>query len=322
MVLVEYDPKWATLYADEAECLRSVCPEILGTEHIGSTAIPGMDTVPTIDILVRMTSVDAIIPQLVEHGYGQVHRCEYPLLAKQGYDLHLTSGEHPIAKATLFRDHLREYPVIAERYRKLKHLHAGNPESYAVEKLKFIQSITERAELGRRYPIVVVEHDPRWVKLYEEEALFLASEFGLNTIIRTEHFGSTAVPGLDAKPIVDILVEVPSFKVIESRIIPRLEELGYFHSYQPDGHVAFWKGYIPDMAEKYHLHMAPGEHPLMDRLFFRDYLRKYPETARLYVELKHRLAGMYPHDREEYTDAKAKFVREITERAKVEFSAK
>ena len=61
-------------------------------------------------------------------------------------------------------------------------------------------SLEERERLGKLFPIIVVEYDPRWVQLYEEEAKFLRATFGQEVIIRLEHYGSTAVPGLAAKP--------------------------------------------------------------------------------------------------------------------------
>ena len=176
-----------------------------------------------------------------------------------------------------------------------------------------------REELGKKFPIIVVPYDPRWIEQYEEEASFLRYEFGSDVIVRIEHFGSTAVPGLAAKPVIDLLVEVTSFEIAEREIIPNLTPRGYAYGWQsgfPPGHMAFWKGYYPELPVQCHLHMAPSGHPLMDRLLFRDYLRKYPEVAKQYEELKYHLAGTHRNDREAYTEAKGDFVREITERAK------
>lgn len=180
-----------------------------------------------------------------------------------------------------------------------------------------------RRELGKKYPVVVVEYDPRWKKLYKKEAKFLKSQFGPEVIIRTEHFGSTAVPGLAAKPVIDILVEVASFKAAKREIIPELKKRGYGYNWvsnqpKPPGHMMFMKGYNREGARqlRYHIHMAPVGHPLWGRLLFRDYLRKYPETGRCYEKLKYRLAELYRSDREAYTAEKAKFVKRITAKAK------
>ncbi len=179
-----------------------------------------------------------------------------------------------------------------------------------------------REALGRRFPIYLAEYDPCWPQLYEAEADSLREQFG-KLIVRTEHIGSTAVPGLAAKPTIDILVEITSFEDAERHIRPTLESqaIGYgWMENPPPGHMAFWKGYIVETPIKYHYHMAPSGHPLMDCVCFRDYLRKYPETAEEYERLKYRLAEIHRHDRDGYTDAKADFIVEITERANKEFS--
>lgn len=178
-------------------------------------------------------------------------------------------------------------------------------------------SLEERERLGRLFPLEIVEYDPTWPRLYEEEARFLRERFGPELIVRIEHYGSTAVPGLAAKPVIDILVEITSFEAAKREIQPVLEKLGYGYNWYQD-HMAFFKGYFSEGHQKYHLHMAPGDHRLMDGLLFRDYLRTHPEIARDYEELKYRLAEVHHFDREAYTEAKTAFVREITEKAKRE----
>ena len=181
----------------------------------------------------------------------------------------------------------------------------------------------DRKELGKKYPIVVVKYDPAWPELYQAEARFLKSLFGPGVIVRIEHFGSTAVPGSAAKPVIDILVEVTSFKTAKRKIIPELKNQGYDYNWvtnqpKPPGHMMFVKGYDVEGTERlrYHLHMAPAGHPLWDRLLFRDYLRRHPETVRRYEKLKYRLAGLYRNDREAYTEGKAGFVKKITDKAR------
>ena len=130
-------------------------------------------------------------------------------------------------------------------------------------------SCEERERLGKLFPIEIVEYDPRWPQLYEEEARFLRERFGPDLIVRIEHYGSTAVPGLAAKPVIDVLVEITSFEAAEREIVPVLDEkLGYGYNWHKD-HMVFFKGYFSDDPVKYHLHMAPGDHPLMDGLLFR-----------------------------------------------------
>lgn len=170
-------------------------------------------------------------------------------------------------------------------------------------------------ELGELFPIIIVDYDPAWPGYYRTEADFLNSRFS-DVIISTEHYGSTSIPGLAAKPCIDILVEITSFEEVNNKIVPVLEELNYGHdSYK--GHIAFFKGYFPvNESLKYHLHMAPLGHPLFDGLLFRDYLRTHPEKAKEYEALKYHLAQIYRTDREAYTEAKGDFVKEIIDLAK------
>lgn len=177
-----------------------------------------------------------------------------------------------------------------------------------------------REALGRRFPVYLVEYDPRWPEMYEAEARSLKERFP-DVIVDTEHIGSTAVPGLAAKPTIDLIAEITSFEDAEREIVPVLtaESIGYDYPNGPEpGHMAFWKGYLPETPIKYHYHMAPAGHPLMERIHFRDYLRAHPETAKEYERLKYHLANVYRNDRDAYTDAKAEFIAKITERARRE----
>jgi GrpB-like predicted nucleotidyltransferase (UPF0157 family) len=176
----------------------------------------------------------------------------------------------------------------------------------------------ERVELGRRFPIFLVHYDPLWPQCYEREAELLQAKLPSDVVTRIEHYGSTAIPGLAAKPTIDILAEVVSFEVAEGVCVPILEELGYGHDWY-NGHIAFFKGYYPEEQPlKYHIHMAPAGHPVMEGLLFRDYLREHPAVAREYQELKYRLAETHHYDREGYTDAKGRFVQEVLRRAQEE----
>jgi GrpB-like predicted nucleotidyltransferase (UPF0157 family) len=174
----------------------------------------------------------------------------------------------------------------------------------------------EQAELGRRFPIYLVQYDPEWPLLYEREAELLRSNLPPEALIRLEHYGSTAIPGLAAKPTIDIMAEVVSFESAEEICIPILERLGYGHNWY-NGHIACFKGYYPvEEPLKYHIHMAPSGHAIWDGLLFRDYLKEHADVAKEYEELKHRLAETYHYDREGYTDAKGEFVRDVIGKAR------
>ncbi len=186
-----------------------------------------------------------------------------------------------------------------------------------------IANLLRSKELGQKFPVEVRPYDPRWPALYEKEATFLRAQFGPDVLVRTAHFGSTAVPGLAAKPVIDVLVEVTSFETAKREMIPQLEAQGYLYFWRsdsPPGHIMLIKGYDVPGAQKYHLHAAPAGHPLWERLLFRDYMRAHPETAARYQALKQRLAEQHRNDREAYTRGKAEFVIAVTRQAQEDHS--
>lgn len=132
--------------------------------------------------------------------------------------------------------------------------------------------------------------------------------------VAIEHVGSTAVPGLAAKPIIDLDVVVASAEDIPEAI-ERLARLGYYH--QGDlgipGREAFRS---PGGAPEHHLYLCPQDSPELRRhLAFRDYLRSHPEAAEEYAELKRALAQRFPDRRSDYTAGKAAWIAGILSRA-------
>lgn len=172
-------------------------------------------------------------------------------------------------------------------------------------------------ELWRLFPIVLREHDPRWAQWYADEAATLTDAFGPRAV-RVSHIGSTAVPGLLAKPTVDILLEVRGGADVRA-IREALVGMGWLHMYGSDDEplrLGFNKGYTPQgFAEQvFHLHVRrPGD---PDELYFRDFLVEHPDTCSAYAALKRQLGQRFEHDRDAYTDAKGPFVRDITARAR------
>ena len=173
-------------------------------------------------------------------------------------------------------------------------------------------SDAERAVL---FPVILSEYNPAWVNWYAEEKERLVMLLGANTIVRCEHIGSTAVPGLVAKPTVDILLEVADNTDMDNLIAstPDNEYICLRQQTIPtDDLVLFLKGYTSSgFAEKvYHIHVRyPGD---WDEIHFRDYLLAYPEAASAYSILKRKLKEQFEHDRDGYTDAKGEFIRAVT----------
>lgn len=167
--------------------------------------------------------------------------------------------------------------------------------------------------------VQLVPYDPRWPEMFRAEAARLRHFLGTAAVLRVEHMGSTALPGLSAKPIIDMLIEIPSFDVALRTIVPKLREERWEYLWRddrPPGHMVFIRR---DGAgvRTHHLHMAPAGHPMWERLAFRDYLRTHPDEARRYEKLKRQLASTHSGDREAYTEGKAEYVNRITTRAQL-----
>ena len=186
-----------------------------------------------------------------------------------------------------------------------------------------LQKMTNE-ELWALFPIILSEHRAEWTKFYEQEKDSIISALGTKNISRINHIGSTSVPGLIAKPTIDILLEIPTDADIPS-LTAALISAGYICNTQPNNpapHLMFMKGYTPQgfRGQAVHLHVRfPGD---WDELYFRDYLRSHPETAKSYGKLKQNLQLRYEHDRDAYTEAKTDFIHEATRLARKEMGNK
>jgi GrpB-like predicted nucleotidyltransferase (UPF0157 family)/GNAT superfamily N-acetyltransferase len=159
-------------------------------------------------------------------------------------------------------------------------------------------------------PIELSDYDPRWPGMFERERAALEVAIGPWASGGIHHVGSTAVPGLAAKPIVDILVGVESLDASRACFEP-LASLDYLHApYRSEEMHWFCKPH--PSRRTHHLHLVPTDSDrFADELRFRDRLRADPDTARAYAKLKRELAVRFRDDREAYTDAKAGFIAEI-----------
>jgi len=161
--------------------------------------------------------------------------------------------------------------------------------------------------------IEIVDYNPGWPLRFAEEKAALLEAIG-HWVVVIEHIGSTAVPGLGAKPIIDIMVGVRQLADARYCIAP-LAAIGYeyvsqFEDEMPERRY-FRKG---SQTRHFHLHMVELASEFWQRhLAFRDYLCAHPEAVREYEALKRRLASQYGTDREGYTEAKTKFIRLIEE---------
>ncbi|WP_345626423.1 GrpB family protein [Rugosimonospora acidiphila] len=160
-------------------------------------------------------------------------------------------------------------------------------------------------------PISLRAYDPAWPAQFKHEAGILADALGSHVTGGIHHVGSTAVPGLTAKAIIDIMVGVGDLD--SSRpCIDLLAELDYCYApYRQD--VMHWFCKPSPARRTHHLHLVPtGSARFSDVLAFRDYLRTHPHAARQYARLKRELAVRHTHDRDAYTDGKSAMVASIT----------
>lgn len=156
--------------------------------------------------------------------------------------------------------------------------------------------------------IVVAPYDPRWADLFALERAAIVQACGCH-VSAVHHIGSTAVPGLAAKPIIDILAVLREREDGVLCIVP-LTRLGYrFRGANGiDGRYYFTKG----SPRSHHLHMYPSDHPEVGRhLRFRDYLRSDPDQATAYAHLKLCLAARFADDPQAYATAKDEFCARI-----------
>lgn len=159
-------------------------------------------------------------------------------------------------------------------------------------------------------PVIIEPYNPDWPMRFESERRRLAPILGPWLIGPIEHVGSTAVPGLQAKPIIDIMAGVHDL-ASSMPAIEALEPLHYcYFAYKPD--VMHWFCKPNDLERTHHLHLVPfGSQLWRDRLAFRDRLRSDAPLRARYEALKIALASLHRHDREAYTAAKTEFIQSV-----------
>lgn len=151
-----------------------------------------------------------------------------------------------------------------------------------------------------------------WKRCYEREADRLRSIAG-DRLCRVEHVGSTAVEGLAAKPINDLLAVVEGMETATG-LVPLLEDHGYEFRHHARGRVFLAKG--PRTNRTHYLSLAERDGEFAaEQIAFRDCLRTHPDVAAEYEALKRRLAAEHPDDRDAYTERKDEFIQQVLERA-------
>lgn len=170
--------------------------------------------------------------------------------------------------------------------------------------------------------IVICDYDPAWPRLFDAEAARILAAFGPDAL-RIEHVGSTAVPGLAAKPVIDIQVSVATL-LPHGRYVQTMANLGYRHQPWDDFDLVYPFFHRPhEWPSTHHVHLCEAGSPLEGKhLAFRDFLRSHPETADAYQRLKRALAlehrGESLQTREDYSLSKSEFIDDVLRAAAAE----
>ena len=189
--------------------------------------------------------------------------------------------------------------------------------------MKRLNDLT-RKEFSQLYPILLEAHHSDWGMIYQNERSLIRDCIGEHPIARINHIGSTSVPGLIAKPTIDILLEIMGESQPEDWLAA-LEAAGYSVLVEPENpppHLLLLKGYGATgfSGQAFHLHIRYfGD---WNELYFRDYLVAHSDVAEAYGNLKVSLMQTYQFDRDAYNQGKTAFIRPVPEQARQEMGGR
>ena len=195
-------------------------------------------------------------------------------------------------------------------------------KSQFVETVSMERELSEmtKEELWELFPIFLVPHDDRWKDSFNEIEKTLTELLADQSVVRISHIGSTAIHGIWAKNIVDVMVEISQSADMKF-MAQILEQNGFTIMSSEANRISLNKGYTENgFADKvYHIHVRyAGDN---DELYFRDYLNEHPVVAKEYETLKLKLWKQYEHNRDAYTAAKTDFISKWTAEARKEYGS-
>jgi GrpB-like predicted nucleotidyltransferase (UPF0157 family) len=179
-----------------------------------------------------------------------------------------------------------------------------------------VKTVSLGGWIGMSRPVVIVDYDPHWPTLYEEEKRRILGVIG-HKVLSIEHISSTSVPGLGTKPIVDIMACVRGPADADD-CIPLLRDIGYTDVTPQEGTPDWYYCLGKDVhSTGYHLHLMRFMSDFsVKHILFRDFLRTHPSVAQQYYELKEELAARYGSDRVAYTESKTAFIESVIVQAR------
>lgn len=350
IVIADYDPAWVARFQAERVAIYRACGRdaFVRVEHIGSTAVPGLAAKPIIDMMPGLRSLDdapPLIALLEALGYEYVPEFERPIPewndpgmpfrryfrkdvnGARALHVHMVeAGSEFWVRHLRFRNYLRTEPAVARAYADLKRAIAAEfnaaltPASninagYTDRKTEFVEDVlplaNERARRGT--PVRLATYDAAWPALFERERDRLVAALG-DVALAIEHVGSTAVPGLPAKPTIDIAVGVRDTATMMARA-GAMADLGYRSELNFDDW-AYFDRKDRDAGIAYHVHSVPlGGRRWTAYLAFRDALRTDAALRASYEALKRASAAEFQGDRLGYVEAKSEFIEAAVARA-------
>jgi len=350
IVIADYDASWPRRFEEERAMILRACGAGAFTriEHVGSTAVPGLGAKPVIDIMPGVRSLDAFMPyveRIETLGYQYAPETEGFIPGEgegiperryfrkevdgvRAFHLHVVEhGGDFWTRHLRFRNELRMRREDRHAYDALKRRLAAEYNAslagrgvsttagYTDHKTKLIEGVLARAQarIDRSAPVVIAPYDAAWPALYERERALVAAAAG-DAAVAIEHVGSTSVPGLDAKPVIDIALGARTLDAARARV-DALCEAGWtretYDETEPDW-IYIGKRRRDTGRSEAHLHMVPFGGDRWNRyLLFRDRLRAHPGEAAAYAALKRDLAAEFGADRTGYAEAKSDFVNWI-----------
>ena len=169
----------------------------------------------------------------------------------------------------------------------------------------------------KRGTVKLSPHQPEWSQLFIQEKDLLSKKLGKH-IVAIEHVGSTAIPGIPSKPIIDINLSISPFNNVHlQELVPFLKTIGYTYMHEFTHRYFFAKG--PEESRTHHLNLvALDSAEWKNSILFRDYLRRHQKEREEYAQLKTELAQKFSQDRPSYTSAKEIFIEDIIKKAESE----
>ncbi|RAS69900.1 GrpB-like predicted nucleotidyltransferase (UPF0157 family) [Lentzea atacamensis] len=339
--LSEYDAAWPGLYQRERERIVAALPDA-ELEHVGSTSVPGLCAKPLIDMMLVVDDPRdeaSYVPALEVAGYRVTVREDdwHDHRILKGPDTNVNLHVFPrgcaqVRRHLVFRDWLRVNDDDRELYALTKRELAAREwervQDYAAAKREVVLEILERAFLAWRpssddveyvtetpagdVRITLEDYNPAWPDWYAREEERIRGALG-SEVVRLEHVGSTSVPGLAAKPLIDILLVVPDSDD-EDAYVPALVEAGYHLRLREPG----WYRHrlLRDSDPEVNLHVFSPACEEVDRMLaFRDRLRENADERAEYEAVKRELAARGWERVQDYADAKTRVVERIVLRA-------